>query len=158
VFMVLLAGFQALLARWTGGDDVAVGTPVANRARPETEPLIGFFVNTLVLRTDLSGDPTLAQLLAQVRRVALDAYTHQELPFERLVEDLAPQRDLARHPLFQVMLSYETAEETPAREQVGDSEARGVPVELIETSLDLILALADDRGGLEGRLEYSVEL
>ena len=98
-----------LLARYTGLDDVAVGTPIANRNRAETEGLIGFFVNTLVLRADLSGDPSFAELLGRVRRTALDAYAHQDLPFEQLVDELVTDRDRSRTPLFQVLFNYFTA-------------------------------------------------
>ncbi len=105
LFMTLLAGFQLLLHRYTGQTDIAVGTPIANRTHAQTEGLIGFFVNTLVLRTDLSGDPDFQQLVGRVRRVALDAYTHQELPFERLVDELHPERSLSTSPLFQVMFN-----------------------------------------------------
>ncbi|MGA5039809.1 amino acid adenylation domain-containing protein [Streptomyces capoamus] len=102
-FMVLLAGCYALLGRWSGQRDIAVGTAVSGRSRSETAPLIGFFANTLVLRGDLSGRPTFAELLARVRDSALDAYAHADVPFERVVEELAPERDLSRNPLFQVM-------------------------------------------------------
>ncbi|MFB3092706.1 MAG: condensation domain-containing protein, partial [Dehalococcoidia bacterium] len=103
LFMTLLAAFQTLLHRYTGQDDILVGFPIANRNRAEIEGLIGFFVNTLVLRTDLSGEPTFRELLGRVREVALDAYTHQDLPFEKLVAELHPERDISRNPLFQVI-------------------------------------------------------
>jgi amino acid adenylation domain-containing protein len=105
-FMVLLAAFNALLARYSGQTDVLVGTPVANRSRVETEALVGFFVNTLVLRVDASGDPSFYELLERVREVAVAAYAHQDLPFEKLVEELAPARDTRQTPLFQVMFDY----------------------------------------------------
>jgi amino acid adenylation domain-containing protein len=113
LFMVLLAAFQTLLGRWCGQDDVIVGSPIANRNRAEIEPLAGFFVNSLVLRGDLSGDPSFLDLLARTRRTALEAYSHQDLPFERLVEELRPERRLAENPLFQVMCAVQNA---PRRE------------------------------------------
>ncbi|MFI1564821.1 amino acid adenylation domain-containing protein [Streptomyces sp. NPDC020490] len=108
-FMVLLAVAQAVLARWTGQADVSVGTPVAGRGRLELEPLVGFFVNTVVLRTDLSGRPTFAGLVDRVRETVLGAFDHQEVPFERVVERLRPERDLSRNPLFQVMVDVQDA-------------------------------------------------
>ena len=106
VFMTLLAAFQIYLHRYTGQDDVPVGTPIAGRTRPETDGLIGLFVNALVIRADLTGNPTAKEFLARVRRVVLDAYDHQDLPFARLIQELNPERDLSRNPLFQVMFAF----------------------------------------------------
>ena len=109
LFMILLAAFQTLLYRYTQQEDIVVGSPIANRNRSEIEALIGFFVNTLVLHTDLSGNPTFQELLGRVREVTLGAYAHQDLPFEKLVEELQPERSLSHHPLFQVVFGFENA-------------------------------------------------
>ena len=103
LFMTLLAAFDTLLYRYTGTEDILVGSPIANRNRSEIEGLIGFFVNTLVMRTNLAGNPSFSELLTRVREMAMDAYSHQDLPFEMLVEALQPERDLSHTPLFQVM-------------------------------------------------------
>jgi len=105
LFMTLLAAFQVLLARYSGQEDIVVGAPIANRNRTEIEGVIGFFVNTLVLRTDLSGGPTFREILGRVRKVALDAYDHQDLPFEKLVQELHPERSPGRNPLFEILLN-----------------------------------------------------
>src|SRR6185437_131119 len=107
LYMLMLSAFQVLLSRWSGQTDLVVGSPVAGRTHRQTEGLIGFFVNTLLLRGDLSGNPSFEQLLGRLKQTALQAYAHQELPFERLVAELRPQRDLSHQPLFQVMLSLE---------------------------------------------------
>ncbi len=109
LFMTLLAAFQTLLYRYTGQADIAVGSPIANRNRRELEDLIGFFANSLVLRTDLSGNPTFRELLLRVRQVAVEAYAHQDLPFEKLVEELHPERKGSRNPLFQVVFALQNA-------------------------------------------------
>ncbi|MFJ7590597.1 amino acid adenylation domain-containing protein [Streptomyces sp. NPDC097617] len=156
LFMVLLAGFQALLARYTGQADIAVGSPIAGRDRTELEPLIGFFVNTLVLRTDLSGDPAFGELLGRVRRTALAAYEHQDVPFDRLVEELRPERDLSRNPLFDVLFQLHP-------EQPADLPLEGVEVESLDTSngtakFDLSLAMTEHPGGLTGTVQYATDL
>jgi amino acid adenylation domain-containing protein len=156
-FMLVLAAFQALLQRYTGLDDLLVGSPIANRHQPEIEDLIGFFVNTVVLRGDLADDPPFREAAARAREVTLQASTHQDLPFERLVEELHLERDLSRSPLFQVMLTVE-------------SEARAAPglpglhVKSLETGngmakFDLLLSLAQqENGGLRGWIEYAADL
>ncbi|MER7825725.1 amino acid adenylation domain-containing protein [Streptomyces sp. NPDC096097] len=156
LFMVLLAGFQALLARYTGQVDIAVGSPIAGRDRTELEPLVGFFVNTLVLRTDLSGDPAFGELLGRVRRTALAAYEHQDVPFDRLVEELRPERDLSRNPLFDVLFQLHP-------EQLATLPLDGVEVESLDTSngtakFDLSLAMTEHPGGLTGTVQYATDL
>jgi amino acid adenylation domain-containing protein len=156
LFMVLLAGFQALLARHTDRSDVAVGAPVANRARPELEGLIGFFVNTLVLRVDMAGDPPLRGLLADVREAALGAYGHQDLPFEKLVEELQPERDASRTAFVQSVLVLQNA-------SLGTLELPGVRCEAVEVptgtaKFDLTLGLRESGEALTGVLEYDRDL
>ena len=141
--MTLLAGFDALLARWSGQRDLVVGAPIANRHRQEVEGLIGFFTNTLALRLDLAGDPAFAEAADRARAATLTAQAHQELPFERLVEELAPERDLARTPLFQVML---VVQHDPA----AGLALPGLATELIDVELgtakfDLTLFLIAER-------------
>jgi amino acid adenylation domain-containing protein len=161
LFMALLAAFQTLLARYSGQNDIAVGSTISNRVVAETEPLIGFFVNTLVLRTDLSGNPTFPALLSRVREVCLGAYAHQDLPFEQLVEQLQPARDLSRQPLFQVMLILQNAPPL-ARAHADSSLARleiaPLDIDSGTAKFDLTLSLQDDDEGLIGRLEYNTDL
>src|SRR5262249_50097119 len=109
LFITLLAAFQTLLHYYTGREDICVGAPIANRNRAEMEGLIGFFVNSLIMRSDLSGDPSFRELLKRARGVALGAYSHQDLPFERLVEELQPVRDMSHSPLAQVAFAFQNA-------------------------------------------------
>jgi non-ribosomal peptide synthetase component F len=153
-FMALLAAFQVLLHRYTGQDDITVGCPVANRNRPELEKLIGFFVNTLVMRTDLSGNPTFRDALRRVREVALSAYAHQDLPFERLVEELQPKRDPSRNPLFQV--TFQILNDNESEEANG--QLRNVLIELLTSKFDMRCDLWHRGEGLNGYIEYSADL
>jgi amino acid adenylation domain-containing protein len=155
-FMVLLAAFQSLLARLSGQDDISVGSPIAGRTRVEIEGLIGFFVNTLVLRSDLSGDPAFAGLLGRVREVALDAHLHQDVPFEKLVEELEPRRSLSRAPLFQVMFAYQNVPE-PAGGFPGLRVA-SLPVSQGSEKFDLTLAVSESEDGLSGSFSYACDL
>ncbi|MGQ0635971.1 MAG: amino acid adenylation domain-containing protein [Planctomycetaceae bacterium] len=154
--MTLLAAFQALLARDSGQADIAVGVPIAGRQQAELELLIGFFVNTLVLRTDLADDPTFRQLLDRVRSVSLDAYDHQDLPFERLVEELQPQRDLSRSPLFDVLFELRTV---PDRDlSLGDLEVTRLPGVSRRVRFDVEMHLRASTQGLHGTIAYSTDL
>ncbi|HEV7586516.1 MAG TPA: amino acid adenylation domain-containing protein, partial [Longimicrobium sp.] len=156
-FMVLLAAFQALLGRWSGQNDVVVGTPIANRTRPELEPLIGFFDNTLALRTDLSGDPGFGELLRRVREGTLEAYAHQDVPFEKLVDELKAERSLSHAPLFQVMLTLQNA--PGGGLALGDADIAPRAADTGTSRFDLTLILADDgQGGLGGWAEYATAL
>jgi amino acid adenylation domain-containing protein len=166
LFMVLLAAFQALLHRYTGQTDIPVGSPIANRHRSELEGLIGFFVNSLVLRTDLTGNPTFRELIERVRDVALAAYMHQDLPFEKLVEDLEPERDLSRNPLFQVAFALQNAPMQPL--ELPEIRLEPVPLEAGTTRFDLevhlwepahgLRSLWQSQEGLSGFIAYSTDL
>ena len=156
LFMTLLAAFSTLLHRYTAQKDIVVGTPVANRNRKETEGLIGCFVNTLVLRTDFSGDPSFAELLRRVRKTALDAYANQDLPFEKLVEELQPERDLSRNPLCDVFFVFQNTP-MPLLELAG-LELVPMQVDNATAKLDLTLSLSEESSGLTGYLEYSTDL
>ncbi len=156
LFMGLLAGFKVLLRASTGQDDVVVGSDIANRGRRELEGLIGFFVNSLVLRTDLGGDPTFRGLLARVRETTLGAYAHQDLPFSRLVEELRPERDRSRNPLFQVTLSLHNF---PRQSATGGGLTMSpLPVHGGSAKFDLSLFLAENGDEVEGLLEYNADL
>jgi amino acid adenylation domain-containing protein len=157
MFMVLLAGFQVLLQRYSGQDDILVGSPIAGRSRAELEPLIGFFVNTLVLRTNLSGDLTVKGLLGRVREVCLGAYAHQDLPFEQLVDELQPERDLSRNPLFQVMLVLQETSQQSSQFLHGLAISP-LPVTNTTAKFDLTLLMEESEEHLSGVFEYCTEL
>jgi len=156
LFMTLLAAFHALLQRYTHQDDIAVGSPFANRSRSELEGLIGFFVNTLVLRTDLSGNPSFRDLLRRVRQATLEAYEHQDLPFEKLVEELQPERALNRTPLVQVTFVFES-NVTPALVLPG-LQARPELIDTRTAKFDLTLIVTELADGLRVQAEYSADL
>ncbi|MFD4658683.1 amino acid adenylation domain-containing protein [Kitasatospora sp. NPDC058444] len=156
MFMTLLAAFQALLARYSGQSDVAVGTPVAGRTRPELDPLVGSFINTVVVRTDLSGDPSFAELLDRVRRTAVDAYAHQDLPFERLVQELRPARGLDRNPLFQVMVAGLSGPSASLR--LPGTEVEQVDVDNGTAKVDLSLVIAERSSGTTGTVAFDTDL
>ena len=158
-FMTLLAAFEVLLARWTGRTDIVLGTPIANRNRAEIEPLIGFFVNTLVLRTDLSGDPTFRELLLRVREVTLEAYAHQDLPFEKLVEELQPERDPSHTPVIQVLFALQNLPTMVNGMLAGDHADPSQPTVVAGNArFDMSLFMAEVDHGLVGELEYNTDL
>ena len=156
LFMTLLAGFQTLLHRLSGQHDIAVGSPIANRTLGGVEGLIGFFVNTLVLRTDLSGQPTFAELIGRVRQTTVGAYVHQDLPFEQLVEEVRPARDPGRSPLFQVMFALQNAPAGTVEPPVLKVSVRETPTGTAK--FDLTLQLWETGSGLDGELEYATDL
>ncbi|TQF12531.1 amino acid adenylation domain-containing protein [Myxococcus llanfairpwllgwyngyllgogerychwyrndrobwllllantysiliogogogochensis] len=155
-YMLLLQAFAIVLRRYTGQDDLLIGTPVANRERPELEPLIGFLANTLVVRVDLSGDPRVDALGARIRETVLEALTHQQLPFELLVEALQPQRTLSHNPLFQVMFAMQEA--PLSRLSMGGHALERLPVDPGTSRFDLSFFLIDDGDRIQGIVEYGSDL
>ncbi|WP_375501071.1 amino acid adenylation domain-containing protein [uncultured Nostoc sp.] len=156
LFMTLLTAFKTLLYRYTGQTDIVVGSPIANRNRAETKSLIGFFVNVLVLRTDLSGDLSFQELLARIKSTALEAYIHQDLPFEKLVEEIQPNRDLSYNPLFQVMFVLQNV-------PISNPRLSDVSITCQEayngtSKFDLTLFMEDDEQGLVATCEYNTDL
>jgi amino acid adenylation domain-containing protein len=156
LYMLLLAAFQTLLYRQTGQTDVVVGTAISNRNLAEVEGVIGFFVNTLVLRTDVSGNPSFKELLGRVRAVCLGAYSNQDVPFEKLVEELRPERSLSHTPLFQVMFALQYAPSEMLT--LSDLTVSRLQLERLTTHFDLMLGIQDSEQGLAGTFEYSTEL
>ena len=157
LFMLLLAAFNVLLSRYTGQEDIVIGTPVAGRNRAETENLIGFFVNTLALRTNLAGDPTFRDLLARVREVALGTNAHQDFPFEKLVEELQPERSLSHSPIFQVMFALQNVRAGAPLDLPG---LKLSPVGVSErvAKFDLTLFMAENNGSIDGYFEFNTDL
>ena len=155
-YMVLLAAFAVLLARCSGQEDIVVGTPISGRSRPELEGVFGYLANTLALRCDLSGDPSFEELLGRVRETALGAYEHQEVPFDRLVEDLAPDRDIARHPLFQVLLALQ--DDQPPVPALDGADVELLDVDRGDSRFDLSVSISRRDGALRLLWEYSTEL
>jgi NRPS condensation-like uncharacterized protein/acyl carrier protein len=156
LFMTLLAAFKAVLHNYTNQDDLIVGTDVANRTQYETQKLIGFFVNQLVLRTNLSGNPPFREVLRRVRQVTVGAYAHHELPFDKLIEALNPERDLSRAPLFQVKVVLQNSPLPPLA--LSGLTLNRLDVNPGAAMLDLFLSLEDTEAGLSGFLEYDIEL
>ena len=156
LYMVLLAAFKVLLMRYTGQEEIIVGTPIAGRNRVETEGLIGFFVNTLVLRTEVRGEDSFGEVVRRVREVVLEGHAHQEVPFEKLVEELKPKRDLSRSPLFQVAFMFQSAGEK-------ELASSGLSLSMLQShagasKFDVTLSLVDDGQELSGTLEYNTDL
>ncbi len=156
LFMTLLTAFKVLLCRYSGQEDVIVGTPIAGRNRREIEGLMGFFVNTLALRTDLGNNPSFNELLSRVRRICLEAYTHQDVPFEQLVEILQPERDLSHTPIFQVMFALQNA---PMGElNLPDLTLTPLKPAVQTSKFDLTLSMEERKGQLIGEWEYNTDL
>ena len=156
LFMTLLTAFQVLLHRYTGQNDIVVGTSIANRNRAGIEGLIGFFVNTMAIRTDTSGDPAFLELLRQVQKATLDAYNNQDFPFEKLVEELQPEQDLSRNPLVQVTFSLQNVPHSTL-DLPGMTLSR-MEIEDTRTMFDLEVYLWETEEGLKGTFVYNIDL
>lgn len=157
-FMIYLAAFQLLLARYSRQDDIAVGSPVANRMRLELEPLIGYFINVVVLRTKLDGEPTFSELLQRVRKTTMEAFEHQELTFDRVVAEVRPPRDLSRHPLFQAMFVLQAEAEPTWPEGLRVTPWEEAPPTVPSDRFDLTLTLQPDSSGVSGTIVFNSDL
>jgi acyl carrier protein len=156
IFMVLLAAFQLLLARWSNQEDVVVGIPLAGRITPQTEDLIGFFVNTLPIRASLSDNPTFRELLRRVKNTSLEAHDHQTLPFEKLVATLKPNRDISRHPIFQVMFFWDNVPQQSL--ELSGLKVNRIARERAKSTFELSLVMKHDGSRLSGYFAYSTDL
>ena len=156
LYMTLLSAFLTLLYRYSHQDDIVVGTPVGNRNDQELESVVGFFVNTLALRVNLGDTPSFSEVLRQVRQVTLDAYTHQDLPFEQLVDLLQPERSLSFNPLFQVMFAWQNEALEPL--ELPELTISQLPIKSTHVSFDLVLSIEESQAGLTGSWEYRVDL
>ncbi|MCK5229689.1 MAG: hypothetical protein KAR13_05455, partial [Desulfobulbaceae bacterium] len=156
LFMTLFAAFTVFLHRYTGQNDLAVGTPIANRNRADIEGLIGFFVNPLILRTDLTGNPGFLELLTRVKETAFGAYQHQDVPFESLVEELEPERDLSRNPLFQVLFAMQNLPMSSL--ELGDLTLSILKTEAVTTRFDLEVHVWQESEGLSVWFIYNTAL
>ncbi|MEO6230169.1 MAG: non-ribosomal peptide synthase/polyketide synthase [Ferruginibacter sp.] len=157
MFMTLLAAFKVLLVRYSGQEDICVGSPIANRSQQEVEPLIGFFVNTLALRSNLQGDSSFTEFLQQVKQTTLDAYLHQQVPFEKVVDAVAKERDMSRSPVFQVMFVLQNTPEVQPIE-LGEMILSAEEFENTNAKFDITLYLAEKEGALHGAIEYNTDL
>jgi len=157
LYMILLALFQVLLKQYSNQDDICVGTPIAGRKRTELQDLIGFFINTLVMRTDLSAQPSFTQLLSRVKETALDAYAHQDLPFEKIVEALQPDRDMSRNPFFQVMFTFQNYQTSEPMVFQG-LRIEPVTIKHDVAKFDITLTMGDNQGRIAGGFEYNTDL
>jgi non-ribosomal peptide synthetase component F len=155
MFMTMLAGFEALVHYYIGQDDLVLGTDLANRATVQTESLIGFFVNLLALRTDVLGNPTFEELIARVREVALDAYAHQDLPFDKLVEELRPERNLSHSPIVQVLFVQQNTPRSSAG--MPGLEMGGFKLE-VPSKFDLAVFMSESESEVAGRWVYNPDL
>jgi non-ribosomal peptide synthetase component F len=155
-FMTMLAAFKALLARYSGQEHIVLGTDIANRTTPETERMIGFFINLLPLHTDLSGDPSFRELVSRVREVALGAYAHQDIPFDKLVEDLQPERSLSHNPIVQALFVMQNI--PPQRRELSGLELAPFPMPVTRSKFDVAVFISESAGRTVADWLYSTEL